>query len=388
MFKSPEEKFSISVNNGTDLMNMIIKYVASLDTINHYNAGKFKIETITDENETTIKKYDLILKSPYGKYTINYNNSNIIFDYRVDNTIIGTQYHADIYSILYLSSNESKEILLDFIETARKYNEVIPKEIKNEFISVYQFDTQHLRWCRLSQLKKRNIDSVYLDKDKLENLKEDMDNFMNSEEEYAKYGIPYKRNYLLYGLPGTGKTSLIFALASLYNMSVAIFSFVPNIDDAVFMKCINSLSNNAILVLEDIDGLFSDRYKDYNNKSMISFSGVLNTLDGMGRKDKLITFLTTNHKQNLDQAILRPGRIDYKLEFTYASNYQLRKMYEVYIGDDNIELFIKKFKNMKITTCVLQKFFFEHRNENIMDKLYILEDLINAYSEFGKNLYT
>ena len=111
---------------------------------------------------------------------------------------------------------------------------------------------------------------------------------------------------------------------------------------------------------------------------------------GMGRKDKLITFLTTNHKDELDTVILRPGRVDYKLEFTYATNYQISKMYDMYFDDNsNKDDFIKIFKNKRVTTCVLQKFLFENRDvKNIMDKVEVLEEFITTYSNFGKNLYT
>ena len=212
---------------------------------------------------------------------------------------------------------------------------------------------------------------------------------MDSEKIYDKYGIPYKRNYLLYGIPGTGKTSLIFSIASELNMGVSIFSFVPGIDDTIFMKCVNSIPPNSILLLEDIDGVFINREKDYNNKSMISFSGILNTLDGMGRKDKLITFMTTNYKEQLDHALMRPGRIDYKLEFTYATQYQISKMFDLFINNDKQKKeFLNYVKNKQITTCILQKFFFEQREEeNIMDKIDILDLYITTYSESGKNLY-
>ena len=172
-------------------------------------------------------------------------------------------------------------------------------------------------------------------------------------------------------------------------MGVSIFSFVPGIDDTIFMKCINSIPSNSILLLEDIDGVFINRERDYNNKSMISFSGILNTLDGMGRKDKLITFMTTNFKEQLDDALIRPGRIDYKLEFTYATQYQISKMFDLFIkNDENKNKFLNHVKNKKITTCILQKFFFEYREEhNIMDKIDILDLYIVTYTENGKNLY-
>ena len=73
---------------------------------------------------------------------------------------------------------------------------------------------------------------------------------------------------------------------------------------------------NSILLLEDIDSLFVERKANDSNKSLVSFSGILNVLDGMGRKSGLITFMTTNYKENLDKALIRPSRVDFQMNFT------------------------------------------------------------------------
>ena len=79
----------------------------------------------------------------------------------------------------------------------------------------------------------------------------------------------------------------------------------------------------------------------------------------MGRKDKLLTFMTTNFKDQLDSAILRPGRVDYKLEFTYATSYQISNMYDMYINNKDIDI-KKKFlisKSPDISLILSLKFF-------------------------------
>ena len=342
---------------------------------------------ITEENDDY--DYELILTIAPGEYKIQYKNEDIWINYRIqEEKPVGTAYTLKMLETITLHCIK-KDNLLDFIEEARKFYKIDPPKKDIKVTNIYQYDVQKERWNILSKFKKRNIDSIFLDKGLKDKLVDDIDKFMKEEEVYEKYGIPYKRNYLLYGLPGTGKTSLIFSVASKYNYSVALFSFVPQIDDSAFMKCVSNIPKETILVLEDIDGLFMERNKDYNNKSMISFGGVLNTLDGMGRKDKQLTFLTTNHKENLDHVLLRPGRIDFNLEFTYATPYQIEEMYNVYINNqDSKKAFMQFTKNKKLTTCVLQKFFFENRDEEIMSKLDILEYYIDTYSNYGKNLYS
>ena len=402
-------KCSIIFNKGDVVFQMILKYLTSFDNVNDFISGglvqkKIEIDDgkniVIEERETkdTDKKkedddkfkfeYLLNLKSSYGYYSIDFNGEIIDINYNISDQIVGTRNCPQKYETLKISSN-LKNTLLDFVEESRKYCMIPKPEPSVKYISIKQYDIQFNKWTQLSQLKKRSINSVFLDKDQVNNLKSDIDKFLDSEKIYDKYGIPYKRNYLLYGIPGTGKTSLIFSIASELNMGVSIFSFVPGIDDSIFMKCVNSIPPNSILLLEDIDGVFINREKDYNNKSMISFSGILNTLDGVGRKDKLITFMTTNYKEQLDHALMRPGRIDYKLEFTYATQYQISKMFDLFINNDKQKKeFLNYVKNKQITTCILQKFFFEQREEeNIMDKIDILDLYITTYSESGKNLY-
>lgn len=409
--------YSITFSKEVTTFFVIIKYIASFDTIKNYNGGNIICEKIKKSDNEELNKeeelkkeelnkeeelkeeelnkeedqyiYTLGLKAPYGIYELNYNDSIITVGYKIYDTIVGTEKTATRYENIKLMAH-NKQLLLDFVESARKFCDIpIPKQCDKRIV-IKQYDVKYNRWIQLSQLKKRELSSVFLDKNVIENIKNDINKFIKSENIYDSYGIPYKRNYLLYGLPGTGKTSLIFALASYLNMGVSIFSFVPGIDDTIFMKCINSLSKNSILLLEDIDGVFTHRTRDYNNNSMISFSGVLNTLDGMGRKDKLLTFMTTNLKDNLDSALLRPGRVDYKLEFTYTTQFQISRMYDLFIKNDTHKKeFMNHLKTKKITTCVLQKFLFEYREEkNIMDKINIFDMYVDSYQISGKNLYT
>ena len=427
------DKYSLFIVKESPVFYLITRYIASFTNIRNYNAGGIiskkievnnesnesnennesnesnksnennnktsetktnLVEVIKDETDKETKNenveddknftidHTLILKAPYGSYTLDFKDNKIDVDYYVSETIVGTDKIATKYENIKLQAN-TKELLLDFVEEARSYCETPMPKQSQKYITIKQYDIQYNKWTQLSQLKKRNLSSVFLDKDIIDNLKNDIEKFLKLED-------TYKRNYLLYGIPGTGKTSLIFALASYLNMSVSIFSFVPGIDDTIFMKCVNSLPKNSILLLEDIDGVFVNRAKDYNNNSMISFSGVLNTLDGMGRKDKLLTFMTTNLKDQLDPALLRPGRVDYKIEFTYTTNYQISKMYDLFIKDDTHKKeFMSYVKTKKITTCILQKFLFEFREEpNIMDKIDIFDMYVDSYHIAGKNLYT
>jgi ADP-heptose:LPS heptosyltransferase len=84
-------------------------------------------------------------------------------------------------------------------------------------------------------------------------------------------------------------------------------------------------------VLEDIDCIIKNREEI---KSGVTFSGILNLLDGLSSMDCMLTFITTNHFLELDAAIKRPGRIDYILEFSYINREQIFKMLEIFYPEE------------------------------------------------------
>lgn len=65
----------------------------------------------------------------------------------------------------------------------------------------------------------------------------------------------------------------------------------------------------------------------------VTFSGLLNTLDGVASSEERIVFMTTNHLDRLDPALVRPGRVDVKQEIGLASKSQLQKMYTRFYPD-------------------------------------------------------
>ena len=117
-------------------------------------------------------------------------------------------------------------------------------------------------------------------------------------------------------------------------MNVHIINLGPKVDDSTFMSAVSSLPNNTILLLEDIDALFVERKANDSNKSMVSFSGILNVLDGMARKNGLITFMTTNYINRLDKAMIRPSRVDVIMKFKEATEEQIEQMYQKFFPGD------------------------------------------------------
>merc|ERR1712154_686549 len=90
---------------------------------------------------------------------------------------------------------------------------------------------------------------------------------------------------------------------------------------------IQSAPANSLIVLEDIDALFNkDRSKKVHS-CPLTFSGLLNGLDGVGNPDGQIFIMTTNYVDRLDSALIRSGRVDLHIEFPLATDEQLAKMF-------------------------------------------------------------
>lgn len=162
-------------------------------------------------------------------------------------------------------------------------------------------------------------------------LVDDLAEFLSEEtsEFYRNHGIPYKRSYLFYGVPGAGKTSLIQALAGRFGRNLCYLSPThPELSDDSLKSAIERVPENAIVILEDVDALFGKGREKKIQQSPLTFSGLLNALDGVGNHKGLVFVLTTNFKDQLDPALIRDGRVDLRVKFDYCTPDQMEKLFE------------------------------------------------------------
>ncbi len=162
-------------------------------------------------------------------------------------------------------------------------------------------------------------------KDLLANVK----SFWNSRARYEALGIPFRRGYLFYGAPGTGKTTTVLVLASTFMMNIYMLKLSSStMTDDLLASLIQKVPQNSIILLEDIDAAWTKRNNIYGNGTMeflaamfnfdagVTFSGLLNVLDGLVAYHNSILVMTTNHIDKLDPALVRPGRVDYQVHFS------------------------------------------------------------------------
>ncbi|ORZ15322.1 P-loop containing nucleoside triphosphate hydrolase protein, partial [Absidia repens] len=84
-------------------------------------------------------------------------------------------------------------------------------------------------------------------------LLKDLDTFTNNKAFYKRVGFPFRRGYLLHGQPGTGKTSLVLAVASYLQLSLYFINLGYIRSDAELIQAFSTVPANAIVVFEDVD---------------------------------------------------------------------------------------------------------------------------------------
>lgn len=200
-------------------------------------------------------------------------------------------------------------------------------------------------WACVQAYSPRLLESVVLKPGEKEHLIEDLKRFRVAKERYRRLGVPYHRGYLLYGPPGTGKTSLVSGLAASFGMPIYAVN-LTEMNDRSLKSAVNEIPENSVILFEDIDCMRAGHRRGERHNSPqehgsaidevrsevpdrfgVTLSGLLNVLDGFHAPENVVFVMTTNDADALDPALLRPGRIDYKLFMGKAVTTQKVELY-------------------------------------------------------------
>lgn len=229
--------------------------------------------------------------------------------------------------------------------------------------------SQNNEWHIVAVRPSRPMSTVVLDDEPKAEILLDLNEFLHPKTArwYANRGIPYRRGYLFHGPPGTGKSSMSFSLAGLFGLNIYCLSLSEvTLTEESLIVLFNTLPKRCIVLLEDIDSAGISRPKPPSKKSKkskkskskknkkkttpkkeddtaseevlvpgatkkltnaISISGLLNAIDGVASQEGRILIMTTNYPDKLDDALVRPGRVDMKVRFDLASRQQIKELF-------------------------------------------------------------
>lgn len=224
--------------------------------------------------------------------------------------------------------------------------------------------------------RKRPIDSVVLEKGLKERIVTDVQVFLKARNWYLDRGIPYRRGYLLYGPPGTGKSSFIQALAGELDFSIAMLNVSERgLTDDRLAHLLANIPSRTIVLLEDADAAFVNRTQSDEHGyrgATVTFSGLLNALDGVASSEERIVFLTTNHIERLDEALIRPGRVDMTVRLGEATVWQVEQLWDRFYASHDVDgaikqQFVAKLQSLgllgRVSTAELQGLFLFNKDD-------------------------
>jgi ATP-dependent 26S proteasome regulatory subunit len=333
------------------LSYILIKYKDKLIQDNaDYSCKNENLKNIQFLNETIIENIE---KNKHVEFIFEKGSNNIIIRSKELNILQLKNYIKEI-----ISNNSFTTNLNIFLPTI---SHIINNNSKNK---VDEKIVTNITWKNISVHTNKNLANTIVSEKINNELICDLKDFIKSEDFYNKKGIPYKRGYLLYGPPGSGKTSIIKSFASTYGMDIYMIN-MENIkypeDITQIFRGFDSICGYHIICFEDIDRcpMFKKEayLRSYDYNSSVGLRTLLNELDGVVEGNKRITIFTANDISVIEQidALCRPGRIDKKIEMGYCDTDQICKIFNHYTESNSLLVINKTETIITITPANLIK---------------------------------
>ncbi|KAJ9621241.1 Complex III assembly protein translocase and chaperone [Taxawa tesnikishii (nom. ined.)] len=221
------------------------------------------------------------------------------------------------------------------------------------------YTLRNMQWQPMGDPKrKRPFDSVVLAEGLAEHIRDDVQEFLDARTWYLDRGIPYRRGYLL----------TRFQHRHAQSQSTGL-------NDDLLNHLLLNLPPRTIVLLEDADAAFSNRRQtegDGYSGATVTFSGLLNALDGVASAEERVIFMTTNHIDRLDEALIRPGRVDMTVRLGEATEWQIEQMWDRFYAQldpdgTKKQAFMKRARESgsvdSVSTAALQGLFLYNKDD-------------------------
>ncbi len=332
--------------------------------------SKFKLDSINYENKG-MKRLVKSLKIPFeGQFSVKIDELEFEIDISQDpmttNFIenrmgegMGLSFNTPItnrnFELKYKSSDEKK--IFEMIEEIINKEEDDPKSNNLEV-----FYNEENYWVKHSEIEHvQPYEQIFLPATVANEITGLIDDFIKLENKYHEYGITHKFTFLFEGKAGMGKSSIARSIAHKYKRRLYILNLGnKETKENDLITLFRTMKKDSVLVLEDIDSFFSGRKSGSECATGISFSTLINLLDGsLASGNGLITFITANHAKNLDEALVRPGRIDKVIKFGEMTKDQFDSSWKARIPDEKPDDELFRICNInKISMSALMYIFF------------------------------
>ncbi|KAI4338010.1 hypothetical protein L6164_016366 [Bauhinia variegata] len=237
--------------------------------------------------------------------------------------------------ILRIKKKDKRRIFRQYFQHILSVVEEIEQRKKEIKLYINSGNHENSRWRSVPFTHPASFDTLAMDSELKNKVKSDLEQFLKSKQYYHRLGRVWKRNYLLYGTSGTGKSSFIAAMARLLCYDVYDVDISKVSDDSDLKMLLMQTTSRSLVVIEDLDRFLAGR------STAVSLSGVLNFMDGIVSccgEERVMVF-TMNSKDQIDQTVMRPGRIDVHIQFPLCDFSTFKIMANSYLGVKDHKLF-------------------------------------------------